>query len=112
MLFFGDRDHAHLRRGQPQRERARVVLDQDAEEAFQRAEERAVDHVRLMQRAVRADVRDAEAFRQVEVELDRGGLPFAADRVLDLQVDLRAVERAAALVHFVFQAASFDCLDE
>ena len=40
-----------------------------------------------------------KALRQVEVQLDGGALPPAPDRILDLDVDLGAVERAAALVH-------------
>ena len=38
-----DREHAHLHRREPDRERAGVVLDQDADEALERAEQRAVD---------------------------------------------------------------------
>ena len=37
----------------------------------------------------------------VEIELDRGALPQPSQRVLDLDVDLRAVESAAAFVHLV-----------
>ena len=40
-----------------------------------------------------------EALRQLEVELDGGHLPRAADGVARLHGDLRAVERAAARVH-------------
>ena len=42
-----------------------------------------------------------EALRQVEVELHRAELPRTAEGVLDLHVDLGAVERAAALVDLV-----------
>ncbi len=151
-----------------------VVLDQDAEEALQRAQQGAVDHDRLLALVVRVHVllraaagrpawsalggplalaaaghsaarpdrpgmsarrrehatgrcaqkraRDTlaarpvvgrprraqtasmgphhlEAVRQVEVELDGGALPPPPDRVLDLDVDLGAVEGPAALVH-------------
>jgi len=79
-------------------ERARVVLDEDAEEALDGAEERAVDHVGLVLLAVRPHVGEVEALGQVEVELDGSELPGAPEGVLDLHVDLRAVERAAALV--------------
>ena len=60
--------------------------------------------------AVLADVGHVEPLRQIEVELDRRGLPFAADRVLDLQVDLRAVECAAALVDLALQPEFVDRL--
>src|SRR6266545_309399 len=36
---------AHLHGREPERERAAVVLDEDADEALERAEERPVDHV-------------------------------------------------------------------
>ncbi len=51
--------------------------------------------------AVLADVVQVEAFRQVEVELDRAELPFAAQRVQHLQIDLGTVERAAAGIDLV-----------
>ena len=41
---IGDREHTHLLGREPHRERARVVLDQPADEALHRAEQRAVDH--------------------------------------------------------------------
>ena len=77
------------------------MLDQDAEEAFDGAEKSAVHHVGLMLLAVRADVGQVEALRQVEVELDGAQLPRPAERVLDLHVDLGPVEGAAALVNLV-----------
>ncbi len=46
-----------------------------------------------------AEAHHLEAVRQVEVELDGGALPPPPDRVLDLDVDLGAVEGPAALVH-------------
>ena len=95
----GDRQHRHLHRREPQRERAGVVLDEDGEEPLDRAEQRAVDHDRPVPLVVGADVLDVEALRHLEVELDRRHLPRAADRVARLHRDLRAVERAAALVH-------------
>ena len=42
-MAIGDRDDFGLDRGEPGGERAGVVLDQDAEEAFERAEERAMN---------------------------------------------------------------------
>jgi hypothetical protein len=77
-------------------EGAGVVLDEHAEEAFDRAEERAVDHDGLMQFAVLALVLELEAGGQVEVELHGGELPQAAEHVDQLDVDLGAVERGFA----------------
>ncbi len=45
---LGDRDADDLDRREPGRERAGVVLGEDAEEPLDRAEQRAVDHVRLL----------------------------------------------------------------
>src|SRR5512144_3077691 len=53
-------------------------------------------HERLVARAVLADILEFEALRQVEVELHRGKLPEAPDRVDELDVDLRPVERGLA----------------
>src|SRR5690606_1132688 len=43
-----DRAHHHLQRRKPQRKMAGEVLDQDAGEALERAEDRAVDHHRRL----------------------------------------------------------------
>ena len=43
-----------------------VVLDQDADEALERAEDGAVDHHRRVLLAIRADIEGAEPLRQVE----------------------------------------------
>ena len=72
------------------------MLDQHAEKALDRAPQRAVNHQRLVARAVFADVFEIEAPRQVEIELHGGELPGAADRVDQLHVDFRAVERGFA----------------
>ena len=94
----GDGHQPELLGREPQRERAGVVLGEHAEEAFDRAEQRAVDHDRPVPRVVGARVVQVEALRHLEVDLDRRHLPRAADRVPRLHADLRAVEGAAALV--------------
>ena len=104
-VAVGDRQHDGLRRRQPERELARVVLDQDADEALERAQHRAVDHHRPVLVVVGAGVGEVEALRQVEVELERAALPGAADGVGQVHVDLRAVEGAVALVDRVRQPA-------
>ena len=100
----GDRQDRRLHRREPQRERARVVLDEHAEEPLDRTEQRAVDHDRAVPLVVGADVVEVEALRHLEVELDRRHLPGPADRVARLHRDLRAVERAAARVHHEVEA--------
>src|SRR5258708_3127022 len=47
---------------------------------------------------------EIEALGQIEVALDRRVLPLAAERVADFVVDLRPVERAAALVELELDA--------
>ena len=47
------------------------------------------------------DVLQIEPLRQLVVELDRRALPLPADRVGDVEVDLRPVERAVAFVERV-----------
>ena len=57
-----------------------------------------MDHDRPVPAVVGADVLQPEALRELEVELDGRHLPRAPDGVAGLDGDLRAVERAAALV--------------
>ena len=75
------------------------MLDEHADEPLYRTVERAVDHHRALMHVVLVRVLEAEAFRKIEVHLDRGDLPVAADRVPHVDVDLRSVERAVAFVH-------------
>ena len=72
------------------------MLEQHAEEALHRAEERAMDHHRAVAGVVGADVGEVESLRQLEVELDGRHLPGPADRVARLNGDLRTVERSSA----------------
>ena len=92
VVLFADGDEADLHGREPEREGAGVVLDEDAEEALDGAEEGAVDHDGLVRLAVFADVFELEAGGEVEVELHGGELPEAAEDVDELDVDLGAVE--------------------
>ena len=67
--------------------------------------------VRVRVREV-ALVLEVEALGQVEVALDGRALPPAADGVGDLDVDLRPVEGAAALVHLVVPPLALERLDQ
>src|SRR5262249_12053537 len=58
-----DRGDNDLHRRQPERQAAGVVLDQNADEALDRAEDRAVQHGRYAAGAVLADIARAERFR-------------------------------------------------
>src|SRR5882724_11103092 len=94
--LFADRADLHLYGSEPERKRSGIVLDENAEEAFHGAEQRAMHHERLVAGAVFADVFEAEAGGQVEIELHGGELPRAADRVDELDVDFGTIERAFA----------------
>jgi hypothetical protein len=101
-VALGDWDHRDLHGREPDRERSGVVLDQHAEEALDRSVERAVNHQRLLARAVFGYVFELEALRQVEVELHGRELPQASDGVDQFHVDLGAVERGFAGDGLVF----------
>ena len=108
---IGNRQDDRLHRRQPERERAGEVLDQDGDEALEAAEDGAVDHHRPVLGVVGADVVQVEALGHRVIELDRAALPLAAERVGDVEVDLRPVERAVAGVDRVglpaFSSACF-----
>ena len=72
------------------------MLDQDADEALERAEDRAVEHHRAVLLAVLADVAGVEPLGQHRVGLDRADLPGAADRVGQVELELGRVESALA----------------
>ena len=52
-MRLADRDDARLHGREPEREVARVVLDEDPDEPLERPEERAVDHDRHVLAVVR-----------------------------------------------------------
>src|SRR5688572_25825783 len=68
-VTVGNRQHNGLNRSQPQRPGTGVMLDQQADEALERAENRAVDHDRPMFRVVRPDVLEVEPLRHLVIEL-------------------------------------------
>ena len=68
------------------------MLDQEADEAFVRAERRAMDAERSLLGVVAVLVDEAERCGHGEVDLVGGDGEFAADRAPDLHVDLRTVK--------------------
>src|SRR5205823_4718809 len=74
-LAVRDGQHNRLNRRQPNRERARVMLDKNSEEALHRSIKSTVHHNRLVSLSVFPDVLQIEAPRQSEIELDGGKLP-------------------------------------
>src|SRR5467141_176084 len=99
--FFTDRADFDLPGSEPEREGSGVVLDENAEEALDGTEQRAVDHERLVAGAIFGNVFKAEASGKIEIELDGGELPGTADGVDELDVDFRAVKSAFALNRLV-----------
>ena len=106
VVAVGDRQHDHLVGGEPEREAAAVVLDQDPREALHRAEQGAVDHHRPVLGVVRARVGELEALRHEVVDLAGAALPGAPERVGDVEIDLRPVEGAVARVDLVWPGRS------
>ena len=100
-MAVGDGQHRRLDRRQPHRESPGIVLDQQGDEPLEAAENRPVDDHRPVLGVVHADVLQLEALRHLVIELDGGALPLPADRVGDVEVDLRAVKGAVALVDVI-----------
>ncbi len=100
-LVLGDRRNDCLHRCEPCRKRAAVMLDEDAEEAFERTGKRAMNHYGAMIGAVASAIGEFEAFRQDEINLHGTQLPLAADRIANVDIELRAVESAAAFVDLI-----------
>ena len=93
-VAIGDRDDDRLDRREPERERAGEMLDEDPDEALERAVDRAVDRDRALLLALLVGVGQVEPLGEHhEVDLDRRHLPFAAEGVIDVDVDLGGVER-------------------
>lgn len=111
-LGVGDRHHLYLDGGQPRGEGSGIMLNENAEETFQRAEQRTVHHIGLMLLAVFAGVGKVETLGKVEVELNRAELPFTPKGILDLHVDLRAIEGATAFVNVVGHSFGFQGVAE
>src|SRR5690625_3175623 len=95
-LPIGNVHHHRLRRRQPRRPNAGVVLDQDAYKAFHGAQHGAVQHHRHAAAVVFGHILGAEPARQHQVKLQRSALPNAIQAVPERKLDLGAVERAFA----------------
>ena len=104
-LVFGDRRDDGLNGREPRGERAAEMFDEHAEETLERARECAVNHHGRVVAAVRSAIREIEALREHEVDLDRSELPAAADRVVHVDVELRSVEGSPAGIDRIRQPA-------
>ena len=93
-----------LHGSQPGGELARKVLNQNTNEALDGAKAHAVQHDGALLGAVGVHVLQVKVERHLEVELHGTALPGTAERVLQVEVDLGAVEGAVTLVDLVVHA--------
>src|SRR5699024_7563020 len=100
-MTLGNGDHLYRYRSQPQREGTGELLDQDTDEPLDAAEGNTVQHDGTMLFAVSTHVGDVEALGHLEVYLDGTALPGTADAVMQVEVDLRAIEGTVALIDLV-----------
>ena len=105
-MAIRDGDEHHLHRRQPRWEGTREVLGDDPDEPLEAAIDGVVDDDRPRRPAIGRAVLHLEALRQLVVDLDRGHLPLAAQRVVDEDVDLRRVEGPATRVDRVRDAGA------
>src|SRR4051812_5321595 len=80
-----------------------MMLDQDADESLERAENGAVQHERMMLLAIGTDVGGIEPLWHLRVELQSAALPGAADRVLQMEFELGTIESAFARQRLIFE---------
>lgn len=96
-----DRKRLDLHGGEPGGELARKVLNQNTDKALDGAKAHAMQHDGTLLGAVGVHVLQVKVERHLEVELDGAALPGTAERVLQMEVNLGAVEGAVALVDLV-----------
>lgn len=91
----------NLHGSQPGGELARKVFNQNTDEALDGAKAHTVQHDGALLGTVGVHVLQVKVERHLEVELDGTALPGAAERVLQVEVDLGPVEGTVALVDLV-----------
>lgn len=102
--LLGDGKCLDLHGSQPGGELARKVLNQNADEALDGSKAHAMQHDGALLGAVGIHVLQVKVERHLEVELDGTALPGTTERILQVEVDLGAVEGAVALVDLVVHA--------
>ncbi len=112
VLRAGNVEHRHLHRGQPDGQRACVLLDQNSDETLQAADDGAVQHDGTVALTIFPHIFRTQALRHGRIHLDGAALPVAADRVAQRVLELRAVERAVAHRDLVVAARGLQALDE
>ena len=107
-LPVGDIHDHGLYRGQPGRELPGVVFDENGQESLHGAQDRPMQHDRAVGSPILADVFSTQALGQHEVDLQGAALPVPADRVLEHELEFRAIERPLARVQGVFEPRQLD----
>src|SRR5436190_5540521 len=106
-MAIRDGNHHGLHWREPHWERAGVMLDQDCDEPLEAPENCAMNDYGAVLRVVGSGIFQIEPHRQLVVELDRCALPVPADRVGDVEIDLRTVESAILLVDGALHSSAF-----
>src|SRR5258706_10578673 len=96
LLSFGNSHHHGLYRGQPSRQFAGMVFDQNPDKPLQRPKHRPVQHDRGVLLAVFTDIRRAEAPWEIEVHLQGAALPIAPNGISQDELELGSVKRPFA----------------
>jgi hypothetical protein len=94
--MIGDIQHHRLHRGQPGRQRPGVLLDQNANEPLQRAENGSVQHDRGLLAAVFGDVMGIQPSGHGKIHLNGAALPEPIQAIAQHVFDFGAVKRALA----------------
>ena len=82
------------------------MLNQNTDETLNRAEAYAVNHNRAFLCAVCCCVFQLKAFGHLHIQLNCTALPCSADGVLQMEVNLRAVECTIAFINHIVKAKS------
>ena len=82
------------------------MLKQYTKEAFNRSEQRAMQHDRALSCVICRDIFKTESFGQIEVALNSAQLPLSTYRVAYINVDFGSVERCVTGSNRVGQAVT------
>src|ERR1700704_4323796 len=74
------------------------MLDEPTDETLHRSDQNPVEHDRAVRRVVGPGVLQAKSFGEIEIKCHRRPLPFPADCVNQLEIELRPVECPPSLV--------------
>ena len=86
------------------------MLYKNADKSLYRAENNAVNHNGTMLFAVGTRVFKIKSLGKLEVKLNSTALPGSAERIFNVEVKLRTVERTVALIYGIFLTDAFDCV--